>query len=195
MPKVGTPIYLDLKLQDGNTGKFVRAFVRDVSGTPIAGSPALLTHIGEGRYINNSLIMPDTPEVKASYIVYDDALFAVESSIYVHGADIFKRSSLDQVVEILQDMQGSGWSESTDSLVAIRDQLDLLILQANATSQPEVIAEVYSDPEVEVDSLSDTQEVEAVTEDDDALEVEVSTDQSVDTNLPTDHTEGEVEEC
>lgn len=193
MPKVGDPIPLDHKLFDGNSGKFVRAYVRDFSGSAVAGSPATLSHIGEGRYINNSLVMPDSPLVKASYIVYDDALFTTESPIYTHGTDVFERRSLDQIVDILQEIQGSGWMESTDTLEKIRDLLDQIIVQANATSQPEIIAEVLDDGQVE-GQAAESQSIDAES-DDDIVEASMESEETTVDAESDPKLQSEVEEC
>ena len=189
---VGEKIPLDLKLQDGNAGKYPLAYLRDVDGVSIVGSPVALTHVGEGRYIDNSIDMPDTKQLKASYIVYDDAAHTVESVIYVHGTDTFDRVSLDEILAELEAIKGVGWSGSTDTLEKIRDAIDLIIVQANATSQPEIIGEIID--ETAVGEAIEDQEVDAETEGDD-LDGSVETEETDATVDADPSVESEVKEC
>lgn len=89
---IGDTIHLNLQLSNGNTGKYVRATVRNASGVEISGSPVALTHIGGGLYSNDSLTMPNTDEVTAQYVVYDDAGFTTVNTNYSQVMDTFQKN-------------------------------------------------------------------------------------------------------
>lgn len=70
---VGELVPLTLQLGDGAVGLFPRALVYDASGALIATKD--LTHIANGRYANDTLVMPGAPNnayIAATYIVYTD---------------------------------------------------------------------------------------------------------------------------
>lgn len=90
MPQFGETIPLSLKLFDGASNKFVRATLRDATGMQIVGSPALLSHVGEGQYTNSSFAMPNTDYVNVSYQVFDDAGLTTLSTLYSDGQERFE---------------------------------------------------------------------------------------------------------
>lgn len=87
--RLGDPIPVYLQLHTGDTVKFVRAHLRDASGTPLGGSPASLPHVANGMYVNLSFSMPNTPFVTITYEVFDDAGFTVPSSFDGDGEDSY----------------------------------------------------------------------------------------------------------
>ena len=89
---IGDKIYLKLQLSNGNTGKFVRAVVRDEDGVEISGSPVALTHVGGGLYKDQSLTFPSTDEVTAQYAVYDDSGFTTLNSSYDQVTDVYQKN-------------------------------------------------------------------------------------------------------
>jgi len=114
VPVVGQTIPLALKLWDGVSDKYVKATVRDNAGVEITGSPVLLSHVGEGNYKVDTLLMPDVDFVTTSYIVYDDSLLSTESIDYTHGTDTFLQEvpnsvivdKLDEIIATLNALQG-----------------------------------------------------------------------------------------
>jgi len=106
--KVGQIIPLVCQLEDGDTTKFVNAIVTDQGGIPVAGSPLVLTHTGNGTYENDTLVMPDEDFISATFQVFDDAGLTIPSR---HGdtADFFVKSfgavdvidCLDQIKDLL----------------------------------------------------------------------------------------------
>lgn len=68
---IGELVPLELQLSDGTTGLFPRALVYDASGTLIATKD--LAHVANGRYANDTLVMPSSGYVAATYIVYSDS--------------------------------------------------------------------------------------------------------------------------
>lgn len=106
MPKAGESIPLSLQLFDGNTSKFVSAIVIDSTGTPLAGSPVLLTHKSDGRYEDGSLLMPTVAFVTVTYKVYNDLLLTDPSLDHSDGDDVFQlevpdADILDKLCDIL----------------------------------------------------------------------------------------------
>lgn len=89
MPQVGENLNLSMKLHDADATKFVRAVLRDNAGVLLPASPVVLTHIGEGQYTNNSVLMPNTQKVTASIQVFDDAAFTILSDNHWDGTQVF----------------------------------------------------------------------------------------------------------
>jgi len=90
--KVGDPIQLNLQLEDGSTNQFPRAILRNQLGILLAESPVDLTHTGEGLYQNDSVFMPNTQEVTATYKVYTDFARTLLSERYSIELDVFERN-------------------------------------------------------------------------------------------------------
>jgi len=95
--KIGTAIQLNLQLEGGDTDKFVRAILRDADGVLL--TTITLSHTGDGIYQDDSYIMPNTNEVTATYIIYDDAAFTEETCEYGRSVDVFE---LDETLEIVE---------------------------------------------------------------------------------------------
>lgn len=104
--KAGDPIQLNLQLEDGATNKFPQAILRNQSGTLLPVSPVSLTHTGDGLYQNDSIIMPNTQEVTATYKVYDDAPRTLLSQIYSIELDVFTKDSAAEIISIQQQLTG-----------------------------------------------------------------------------------------
>lgn len=101
--ELGSPLLLDLKLDDGDSGKFVRAIVRNNAGTAVAGSPFTLSHIANGRYRNTSFTPGAEGNYTADYIVYNDAGFTQISGKYRQAYDLFKVDDTEINVQGLRD--------------------------------------------------------------------------------------------
>lgn len=80
---------LHAQLGSKETGKFVRAILRDADGGAIAGSPITLSEDSDGMYSTNSFNMPNEQFVIAQYLVFDDAGFTTEHDGDDAGVDIF----------------------------------------------------------------------------------------------------------
>jgi len=84
---VGASLPLGYQLHDGATGKFVRAHVRDQANAAVTGSPFALTHVAQGFYSNTAYtVLIANTKLKATYIVFDDAGFTIESVFHTRGA-------------------------------------------------------------------------------------------------------------
>lgn len=92
MPRLGTPIPLRLQFSDGDSSKFVRAVVKDPTGTPLAGSPFVLTHTSNGLFTNFAHLMPEVDFISAQYLVYDDAGFTILNTAVGISEEILERS-------------------------------------------------------------------------------------------------------
>lgn len=80
---VGSTLKLRVQLPDGNTGKFPLAHVVDQNNVPVTGSPFSLTHVANGLYANSSYtVLLANQKLFATYISYDDAPHAIESTLY-----------------------------------------------------------------------------------------------------------------
>lgn len=90
--KEGDNIPLSLQLYDGATNKYVRAIIKDPTDVQLAGSPASLSHIGEGMYKNSALVMPLKDYLTVTYKVFQDALFTIPDTNY---------SETDELVTLL----------------------------------------------------------------------------------------------
>lgn len=103
MARYNQPIFLHVWLEDGRTDKFVKAIVRDVSGVEVSGSPAMLSHIGEGLYTNSTdVIYPvGTTSVTATYEVFEDVLLTMRSFDYYIDGDVYY---LDYDIKIEDDL-------------------------------------------------------------------------------------------
>lgn len=112
--KVGDPIQLNLQLEDGATNKFPQAILRNQSGVLLSGSPVSLTHVGDGLYQNDSIAMPNTQEVTATYKVYDDAGHTVLSQFYSIELDVFGKDNASELVSNLKQLAGDLTGELND---------------------------------------------------------------------------------
>lgn len=93
MPFPGEPISLVVNLNDGETNRFIKAILKDEFETEISGSPATLTHKGNGQYTNYSVSYPTAPKyVAVTYIPYMDAGFTVEDGKYGEENACFEKS-------------------------------------------------------------------------------------------------------
>jgi hypothetical protein len=119
MPVLGDPIRLNLQLWDGATSKFPLAVLRDGLGNELPESPIGLSHIGDGLYADDSVDMPDTPEVTATYVVYNDAGFTDESDEHQQSLDVFPLNTitplLEQVLELLEKCLNTNMIACIDS--------------------------------------------------------------------------------
>lgn len=100
MPLLGEIVRMNLQLWDGAPNKFVRAFVYDSAGNAFFAYPFVeLSHIGNGLYINNEIpFPPGTPQLKMSYVVYDDAGYTIESRKYSRSADVFDLDNPNKIL-------------------------------------------------------------------------------------------------
>lgn len=99
--KPGDPIRLNLQLFDGDENKFIKAYLRDNLGAQLAGSPVTLTHTDNGLYEDDSILMPNNPEVTAVYEVYNDSGFLFRSRKHSDSIDIYRP---DRVLELVLDL-------------------------------------------------------------------------------------------
>jgi len=86
---VGDPIRLRLQLFNGASTLFPRAAIYDEAGASVTGSPFALTHLAGGLYENDAFIPLLAGQYDASYVVYTDAAFTIESSLYARALDVF----------------------------------------------------------------------------------------------------------
>lgn len=123
MLKVGDVIPLSLQLDDGTTDKFVRAVVRDASGSPITGSPFSCAHVAGGQYESLTALMPNTAFVTVQFKVYTDSGFTTLSTSNGDAQDIFELN--DDRVRGEDELIGTVEDESP--LVGVVDTISPLI--------------------------------------------------------------------
>lgn len=78
--QAGDKIPLFAATSDYSSSAFCRAFVTDVLGNPLIGSPVTMTPDSTGQYSNNTLVMPAGPWVHAKYVFYQDSGFTTLST-------------------------------------------------------------------------------------------------------------------
>ena len=72
--KIGEKIELDIFLEGGVTGRFVRAILKDANDIALAESPLTLTELSDGRYFNKSVVK-QAGSVLAIFQTFEDAGF------------------------------------------------------------------------------------------------------------------------
>ena len=100
---IGDALPISLLIEDGATGQYPQAEVRDSVG--ILLTTINLLHVAGGLYLPAAIyVMPDESSVSVTYIVYGDASYAVESTIYLRDCDIFNTD--DRRLDDLYKLQG-----------------------------------------------------------------------------------------
>lgn len=115
MPFEGDTLPLSFQLHDGAEDKYVRATVVDDTGSALTGSPVSMGHLVAGKYTSDAIVMPaGVKYVEATYDVFNDAGFTVESEEHFSGGAVFPFEipdqvivdKLDQIISILNVLQG-----------------------------------------------------------------------------------------
>jgi len=112
--KVGNTVPLSCQLESLDTTKFVRCSLVDEDGNAEAGSPFTLPHVGGGLYSDGVGAQPDK-FLFATYIVYDDAGFTIQSSLNLPTVDVFSPVEAN-INRVITDLTGE--VETTGSLLA-----------------------------------------------------------------------------
>ena len=98
------PIILLLKLSDGSTAQYVRAWLYNNSNEQlIVGSPFNLASVGMGtyKYSNSNLVFPENVfSIRAEFVVYSDPNYTVPNTSYPQVMDIFQLSSSSATSQI-----------------------------------------------------------------------------------------------
>lgn len=89
----GSPIPISLQLWDGNNGAFVKAFLKNEQGAPYSPSSIDLQNVGNGLYLNSTLLMPVSGVILASLFVFTDGTYLVPDDNYTASSDIFSVQS------------------------------------------------------------------------------------------------------
>lgn len=90
--RVGDTLFLNLQLPLLDTTKHVLAYLYDGAGS-LLGSIELQS-VGGGLYADDVEAMPNTDQVRAQYVVFDDPGFTQESCEYGRSIDVFDREEL-----------------------------------------------------------------------------------------------------
>lgn len=92
---VGSKLNLKISLSDGNTSRFVRAFLYDLDGLPLTPAYVDLVHQDKGLYSDNIATMPNKDQVSAVYRVYQDAGRTILDANYAQALDLFEKETFD----------------------------------------------------------------------------------------------------
>ena len=133
MPFAGEILPLSFQLLDGDSSKYARAILTDETGTPLAGSPVSLPHIGGGKYSSDAVLMPVGVEyVEATYQSFDDALFTVPDPDHLLGTDVFRLEIPDQVIvdklnQIIAKLEGIALPGAAIDAVLVQNKISDVI--------------------------------------------------------------------
>jgi len=172
MPKIGDTIPLVLKLSDGDENVFVRCILEDQDGNALAESPVTLAHVGEGRYEDNSVVMPQKVYVTATYQVFEDAGFTIPSETHADSLDVFPieildQDLVDQLVELkalLDQILGQGFGANIAIALSENETVDLKLTDAKVSLEiedEESIRAEISDETTSIDVESEEVKLES----------------------------------
>lgn len=157
MARFNQPIFLNLWLEDGRSDKFVKAIVRDVSGVEVPGSPALLSHVGEGLYTNRTDVLFPTgsTSVTATYEVYEDSGLINRSFDYYIDGDVFNldydiivENDLLRIYNDLEVLVNSIQSDlvgEVDDMACLIGEIDEDVVVGDVLASDELIGEIEED--------------------------------------------------
>jgi len=168
---VGVKFAIGATLEDQNNSKFVRAILTDADNNPLPFSPLGLPNRGNGLYLDNTRIYPDTDFVVAIYEVYDDGLYTQRSSRYKTISESFERE-VQQV-------------DAIDHQKIISDINTHVTEEVNKLVRTDVEAVVFQNQEISV--TIEQNEVIVVIED-----IELSAQANVDDSISAEVESGEV---
>ncbi len=129
----GEKIPLNALLADGDTAKFVRAFLYS-NGLPFSTPTVDLTHMAKGDYRDDSVTMPNDI-ITAIYIAFEDAGYTAPSNFY-SGVDVFQPIHLKG--DIVQGLDGEIQSNEISAEVETEEveaRTGLQELQASIVAQ------------------------------------------------------------
>ena len=151
--KSGEAIPFLLLTESRDTTKFVRATVRDPSGSEVAGSPVSVPHLANGTYASNALLnMPNVLNIVVEYDVFDDALFTTPSCDLGPDEERFDLDNLTSELQTLETFRPS------DVIAVVQDED---ILRASVQDEDGLAA------------IAEDEEIESVIEDQTELGVKV----------------------
>jgi len=127
--KVGDTLGLRLALYPADDTKFVQAFLTDKNGGAVAVVP--LPNVGAGIYLNNTVQMPQTLQVFARYVVYEDSGFTTVSCDYPGGSDVF---DLDTGVTASSGANEDRISANFEANADLKANLETIELKAKLVS-------------------------------------------------------------
>jgi hypothetical protein len=88
MPAIGEKLRLNLQLWDGATNRYVKAYLYDGDDVEIA--TVNLSHVGRGLYADSTQEMPNTPQVRVVYRVFNNASYTQVSEKHSDCLDVFE---------------------------------------------------------------------------------------------------------
>ena len=94
--KLNDPLKLVMSLDDLDDSKFVRVFLTDETNAPISPATVDLTNVGDGVYSDDlSPLMPNKAEVRAHFVIFNDAGYTTIDDEHGADTDFFKLDAFD----------------------------------------------------------------------------------------------------
>jgi hypothetical protein len=128
MPFPGNVVPLSFQAHDRSEVLYVQAEVVDNTGAVIAGSPFTLAHVGNGKYTNDTLIMPSNVKyLEITYHPYTDAGFTTFSDDHATGTAVaVKEVTVDGTLTIVQVERIEGILKKQNKMTVNIDQPKLV---------------------------------------------------------------------
>lgn len=115
MIDLSNPVPIHLQLYDGNNDAQVRAQV--LKPTLETMIEVELQNVGNGMYMNNSVLMPDVPFLIANYVVFENGK---ESENYERASDVFYLNpQTEKIKEVVGTFFDAYMPEKNDYMVGI----------------------------------------------------------------------------
>lgn len=144
MPFVDETLPLSLQLFDFDATKFTRVVLKNNSGTSLVGSPFNLVHIGNGKYTNDTVVMPAGVDyIEATYETFSSAANRTAGTPldaqYTAATDVFRLevpatlllNILNQLLNKLTNLSGVAvefeTKEEIESIIADAELMHALI--------------------------------------------------------------------
>lgn len=119
---VGQSIRLEAQLEDGATGKIVRATLRDDGDAYL--TDVYLAHVDRGLYVDKSVTMPNLERVTAQFAVLKPDLsidpdYSIEIDDFIRTQPLSLKSSGDVVADVEQAVQVHGEVERSEQIIRV----------------------------------------------------------------------------
>lgn len=178
MPFAGETLPLSLQLYDFNTGKFTRVHLADQDGTVLPGSPFNLTHIGNGKYTSDAVVMPTGVDyIEATYEVFASAADRTAGTPldpdYTSATDVYRFEIPDSVLDAKLDQ--------------ILDKLcNIIIPKLDGFALPGASIKVQIDPSEVEAIIDDVNEAKAILNRDPSVTAKIKSDPKIIAELDDD---------
>lgn len=121
----GDPIYLNLQLFDGDTGKYPQAILRNQDGTLLTTRD--LAHTGQGLYQDSGYNMPNSDIVTAVYKVYNDSAHTILSTDHSDSLDVYgidtNTARIENIENTINALGAAGISSNLKATISDNNEL------------------------------------------------------------------------